>query len=107
MALTTAQLKALLGRDEILGGDARLELIAGAVSDRIEKEAPDAPDALKDEALVRGVGYFLDVGSGAETRRDSGDVSTVLASPAGWWSRSGAASILRAFVTLRGGGIIG
>ena len=96
-----AMLKALLGRDP--GNDSRLKQIACVVSDRISRVAPNAPPASKDEALTRGVAYFLDVETGAETRKSVGDETTQLASPAIWFVRSGAGSILRDYIVRRAG----
>ncbi|MDE2772361.1 MAG: hypothetical protein OXI46_01445 [Gemmatimonadota bacterium] len=98
-----ARLKELLGLTESVGGDARLKQIAAAVSARIELYAPGAPDALRDEAVVRGVAYLLDVGSGAETRRRIGDESLTLSSPAAWFHRSGAYSVLSQYRDIRAG----
>lgn len=94
-------LKALLGRDPSNG--ARLSLMASVVSARIQKTAPGAPADLKDESLVRGVAFLLDIGSGAHTRQSIGEETLTLSAPAFWFVRSGAASILKCYTIRRAG----
>lgn len=95
------ELKDLLGRDP--NNDSRLKLVACSVSDRIQKAASEAPEALKTEALVRAVGFILDVGSGAETRQTIGDESITFASPANYFRRSGAEACLTDYIVRRAG----
>ena len=85
----------------------RLDEIAGMVSARAEKEAPGAPQSARDEAVVRGVGYLLQAGSGA-IRRKQVDVLEVEYTPSNlrWWYNCGASSVLAPWYAPRGG-IIG
>ena len=101
------RLRTLLGRDveAIPGGDERLDLMASSVAAKIVSAAPGAPEAIRDEALVRGVAYGLDAGSGAEVSRRLGDESLTLAHPGNWYSRSGAGSVLSPWTVRRAGAI--
>ena len=84
----------------------RLDEIAGMVSARAEIEAPGAPQSARDEAVVRGVGYLLQAGSGA-IRSKSVDVLEVeYTSNLRWWYNCGASSVLAPWYAPRGG-IIG
>lgn len=104
-ATAIATLKTLLVRPPQFS-DERLNRVACTVSDKIQTKAPNAPDFLKEEALLRGIGFWMDVGSGAESRRTVGEEATTYASPANWWIRSGAASCVKAY-TVRRVGVIG
>ena len=84
----------------------RLDQLAGMVSARAEKEASGAPQSARDEAVVRGVGYLLQAGSGA-IRSKSVDVLEVeYTSNIRWWYNCGASSVLAPWYAPRGG-IIG
>ena len=85
----------------------RLDQLASMVSARAEKEAPGAPQSARDEAVVRGVGYLLQAGSGA-IRSKSVDVLEVEYVPSNvrWWYNCGASSVLAPWYAPRGG-IIG
>ena len=85
----------------------RLDQLASMVSARVEKEAPGAPQSARDEAVVRGVGYLLQAGSGA-IRSKSVDVLEVEYTPSNvrWWYNCGASSVLAPWYAPRGG-IIG
>ena len=84
----------------------RLDQLASMVSARAEKEAPGAPQSARDEAVVRGVGYLLQAGSGA-IRSKSVDVLEVeYTSNLRWWYNCGASSVLAPWYAPRGG-IIG
>ena len=85
----------------------RLDQLASMVSARVEKEAPGAPQSARDEAVVRGVGYLLQAGSGA-IRSKSVDVLEVEYVPSNirWWYNCGASSVLAPWYAPRGG-IIG
>ncbi len=96
-----------LGAQGIAGEEKRLTQIASMVSARVEKEAPEAPESAKDEAVVRGVGYLLEAGSGAIRMKEVDVLKTEHApSHSRWWYNSGAASILSPWYAPRGG-IIG
>ena len=85
----------------------RLDQLASMVSARAEKEAPGAPQSARDEAVVRGVGYLLQAGSGA-IRSKRVDVLEVEYTPSNvrWWYNCGASSVLAPWYAPRGG-IIG
>ena len=85
----------------------RLDEIAGMVSARAEKEAPGAPQSARDEAVVRGVGYLLQAGSGAiRAKRVEGLETEYTPSNVRWWYNCGASSVLSPWYAPRGG-IIG
>ncbi len=85
----------------------RLDQLASMVSARTEKEAPGAPQSARDEAVVRGVGYLLQAGTGA-IRSKRVDVLEVEYTPSNvrWWYNCGASSVLAPWYAPRGG-IIG
>ena len=85
----------------------RLDQLASMVSARTEKEAPGAPQSARDEAVVRGVGYLLQAGSGA-IRASRVDVLETEYTPSNvrWWYNCGASSVLAPWYAPRGG-IIG
>ena len=85
----------------------RLDEIAGMVSARAEKEAPGAPQSARDEAVVRGVGYLLQAGTGAiRSKRVEGLETEYTPSNVRWWYNCGASSVLAPWYAPRGG-IIG
>ena len=85
----------------------RLDEIAGMVSARAEKEPPGAPQSARDEAVVRGVGYLLQAGSGAiRAKRVEALETEYTPSNIRWWYNCGASSVLAAWYAPRGG-IIG
>ena len=77
------------------------------VSARVEKEAPGAPQSARDEAVVRGVGYLLQAGTGAiRSKRVEGLETEYTPSNVRWWYNCGASSVLAPWYAPRGG-IIG
>jgi len=98
----------------------RLASIAAVVALWVDATAPSAPQAAKDEALIRGVGYLHSVeraGWGAVQAFDDeakGDefnpaskLSVTLSSPgaSAWKLRSGAASAIRPWTRRRAGAV--
>ena len=82
----------------------RLHQLGSMVSARIEKQVPGAPALIKDEALLRGVGYFQQAGSGAIRSKEIDVLKTEFsANNQRWFSLSGASSILSPWYAPRGG----
>ena len=81
----------------------QLHRLAAMVSARIEKEVPGAPGIVKDEALIRGVGYLLETGSGALKDKQVDVLRKSFNSNVRWWSLCGAGSILKPWMAPRGG----
>ena len=81
----------------------RLHRLGSMVSARIEKEVPGAPGIVKDEALIRGVGYLQDAGTGAIRAKEVDVIKTEYSSNVRWWSLCGAGSILKPWMAPRGG----
>ena len=96
-------LKELLGTDP--QNDSRLKLLAAVASARAERDAPEAPQALREEAVVRCVAYLLDSGTGSETRKQIGEESISYSPPGNFWKRSGAAACLRDYIVRHAGAI--
>ena len=109
LATATATLREAVG-EQAGTGDAlerNLQRTASAVSSRIEQYAPGAPQAAKDEALVRAVAWLLDT-QGAE-RVDGVPGISMAPAPAQsgpWFRSSGAMSLLSAFKVRRAGVIV-
>lgn len=101
--------------------DRLLQRIGTAVSARVEKYAPGAPDAVRSEAVIRASAYLWDtVGSerewrpdrpaGARTLNPGGTFAATEWQPAetfsaGWFRRSGAMSLLSPW-RVRGVGLV-
>ena len=82
----------------------QLHRLGSMVSARIEKQASGAPTIIKDEALIRGVGYFQQAGSGAIRSKEVDVLKTEFsANNQRWFSLSGASSILSPWYAPRGG----
>ena len=80
MAITIAQLAEALRVEDLADADvARLHATATEV---VSRRAPDAPEAIRDEAIVRLAGYLYDQPPAAPG-----------ATHAGAWLNSGAASL--------------
>ncbi len=84
----------------------RLDQLAGWISARVEKEAPGAPQSARNEAVVRGVGYLLQAGSGAIRSKKVDVLEVEYTSNLRWWFNCGASSVLAPWYAPRGG-IIG
>ena len=86
--------------------DLEIARVAGAVSARIERFAPAAPSAVKDESLIRGVAWLLDT-IGAERVRLSAAVTSepapVHSGP--WFRQCGAMAMLSPW-RARGVGVV-
>ena len=71
MAITATQLAAELGVDSTLA--ARFLAVSSALVDRY---ASGAPQAIKDEAVIRTAGYLAEHPGAAVKRERTGDIST-------------------------------
>ena len=60
MAVTLDDLRAGIRVEQNAENDTALTRIQGAVTALVEKYAPDAPDAVKDQAIVQACGYIWD-----------------------------------------------
>lgn len=80
MALTVAQLAEAVRVGTTAVETAQITRLKGYAETVIEAHAPDAPDAVKDEALIRIVGYMYDAPSTAFTNplRNSGAAAILL-----------------------------
>ena len=83
---------------------ARLHPVAGAL---VERYAPDAPDAILDEAVIRCAGWLLETPAGAVRSETTGDVRTTFdgGRSLGALRHSGAMGLLTAFKIRRAGAI--
>ena len=85
LTTATATLKAAIGDDlsaivnSPVTDDTRVQALGSTAAARVEKEAPGAPQAVKDEAVIRYAGYLADGGFGAVHSESSGPFSTTLA----------------------------
>ena len=75
VALTnaTATLKAIIGPDLT---NERVQALGAAAAALVEKYAPDAPQAIKDEAVTRSAGWLAEAPAGGQRRENTGDVDT-------------------------------
>ncbi len=71
VTLTAAQLAEAVGLDSATA--ARLLAVAGAL---VERYAPDAPDAVANEAAIRTAGWLAEQPSAAITSESEGDIRT-------------------------------
>ena len=84
--------------------DRELKRLGAAVSAKIEEYAPGAPQACRDEALVRGVAWLRDTaGAVRETGVSSISMEAAPVNTAAWFLHSGAASLLTGSKIRRGG----
>ena len=82
----------------------QLHRLGSMVSVRIEKQVSGAPSIIKDEALIRGVGYLRQAGTGAIRSKEVAELKTEFsANNQRWFSLSGASSILSPWYAPRGG----
>ena len=73
----------------------RAASVLAAVTALVESYAPSAPEAIKDEAIIRCAGWMAQAPSGGQRREGTGDIDTAW-SPAmtGALSASGAKGLL-------------
>ena len=103
--LTLAELRAALGEppnetgveDEL---DIGLDRTLQTVSARIESYAPCAPQAVKNEAMVRAVAWLRDTRGATRVSKVSVvDIEPAPVHSGGWFRQSGAMSLLSAWRT--------
>lgn len=104
LATATAILKAAIGDDL---DDARVQALGSMAAARVEKEAPGAPQAVKDEATIRLSGYYAEAtGFGAVRDESAGPFSTTLVvNHANAWRNSGAYGLIAPWKVRRAGAI--
>ena len=102
VSLTEADLAAALDVDDTLA--ARLHPVAVAL---VERYAPDAPDAVQDEAVIRCAGWLAESPAGAIRSEMTGDVRTVfdVARASSALRHSGGMGLLTAWKVRRAGSI--
>ena len=106
VALTnaTATLKAQIGEDL---DDARVQALGSTAAALVERYAPGAPPAVKDEAVIRCAGWLREAPSSGARREDTGDISTAWTpNMTGALRSSGAMGLLTAW-KVRRAGVIG
>lgn len=105
LAAAIARLKAAVGGRTLDSDDAAAAL-GELASARVELEAPDAPQAARDESLLRFAGYLSQSDFGGITEETIGPRSvTYMTDHNAAWRRSGAQAILAPWKPLRGGRI--
>ena len=83
--------------------DAEVQCLGAAVSAKIEEYSPNAPQANRDEALVRAAAWLRDT-RGAVSKESVGPLSVEhVTNTAAWFLHSGAASLLTRWKVRRGG----
>ena len=103
---TVLGMPVILGKPTEDGRFGRADSIGAMASARIERTAPGAPQAVKDEAMIRYAGYVSNAGFGAVAKEGIGpkDVEYVTRhAPA--WLNSGAAAIIAPYVKRRAAAI--
>ena len=83
MTLTAAQLAAALRLGDSAEETAEVTRILATATTLVEKHAPDAPDAMHDEAVVRVGGWLFDLpatqrGAAGDVLRNSGTLALLL-----------------------------
>ena len=102
MTLTDAEIAAALAVNDALA--ARLRPVVVAL---VERYAPDAPDAVQNEAAIRCAGWLAESPAGAIRSETTGDVRTVfdVARASSALRGSGAMGLLTAWKVRRAGAI--
>ena len=102
MTLTPSDLAAALAINGTLA--ARLHPVVVAL---VERYAPDAPDAIQNEAVIRCAGWLLETPAGAIRSETTGDVRTVFdgARASSALRHSGAMGLLSPWKIRRAGAI--
>ena len=100
LATATATLKVALDSDD----DARVKSLGAMAAARVEKEAPGAPQAVKDEAVIRYAGYMnqADPGTVQSEKLGEGEVQYVV-NHASAWRNCGAGALLAPWRVMRAG----
>ena len=105
LATATTRLKAAISAPDSIS-DERIGGIGAAASAMIERYAPGAPVALRDEALIRAAGYLLDAGTGAVAKESVGPLSLDrVTNHAPAFRNCGAAALLSRWRVRRAGAI--
>ena len=100
-----AQLKAAIGGDDLV--DARLDQLGATASALVEREAPGAPQAIRDEATIRTAGYLHQSDFGGFRAETIGPRSAeYTASHAAMFRNCGAKGLLAPW-KVRNAGVIG
>ncbi len=105
VALTnaTATLKAIIGPDLT---DTRVQSLGATAAALVERFAPDAPQAIKDEAVTRCAGWLAEAPAGGQRAEDQGDVRTSYTpSATGALRASGGMGLLSPWKVRRGGAV--
>lgn len=103
LANATATLKAAIGPDL---DDARVQALGAAAAALVERYAPGAPQAIKDEATIRTAGWLREAPSSGARREDTGDISTAWSpNMTGALRSSGAMGLLTPWKVRRAGAI--
>ena len=106
-AVAIARLKAAGGGGRTNGGDEAADALGAAAAAMVEREAPGAPQAVKDEAVIRLAGYWAqsDFG-GIEMETSVGDARVqYFKPPASAFRYSGAKGMLSPWRIRRAGAI--
>ena len=107
VAATETLRSAISGADAASFPDARVQAIGAAASALVEDYAPDAPQAVRDEALIRCAGYLAGSDFGGIASESIGPQSyTWTVNHADMFRRSGAAALLSSW-RVRRAGLIG
>lgn len=105
LAAATATLKAAIAGDS--ASDAEVQRVGAVASVLVEREAPDAPDAIRDEALIRMAGYLLGSDFGGVREEEIGPRRVEYAPNHGMAFRHSGAKALLAPWRVRRAGAIG
>ena len=102
LAAATTALRAALGETDAT--DEKIQRLGAAVAAHVERFAPDAPQATKDEAVIRASGWLLDT-IGAQRFRGVGalDLEPAPVQSGPWFRSSGAMALLSPWKVRRAG----
>ena len=84
--------------------ETRVEALLAFARERVEKTAPDAPDAVANEAVIRFAGYMYGSDFGGIRKEELGPKSVeYVTNHANAWRNSGAAGVLAPWAIKRAG----
>ena len=99
-SITAAELAAIVGVDQ----DTAARLLE-VVKLRVERYAPDAPTAMKNQSILRGIGWLKDSASPVSKETVGPLAIERTVNTASWFLSSGAASLLSPWKVRRGGAV--
>ena len=102
LSAATDALSAALGEDDV----AAVQRLGSTAAELVERYAPDAPQAIRNEAVIRCAGYLREQPAGAVRGEQVGGISTNFAvTHTSALRHSGAMALLSSWKVRRGGAV--